>query len=184
MEEIRNWILNIAVIAVLMIILDLLMPEGKMKNFTQLAAGFAVMFAMINPVLQLINKGTPVPYAGWSDEFYLLNTRFRYTTESLREEHQRQVLELYRNMLIADITNRLESNKQVIKAEVDAVLNENTSSEKFGEIRKLYIKLFIENSEGNSIPDKQRITQEIRKELKQALSIEEDKIIIHITEGN
>ena len=59
MNEIKSWILNIAAISVLMIILDLLMPEGKIKNFTQLVAGFIIMFAMINPVLQLINREYP-----------------------------------------------------------------------------------------------------------------------------
>jgi len=184
MDEIRNWILNIAAIAVLMVILDMLMPEGKTKNFTQLVAGFVIMFAMINPVLQLINRGVTASYAGWQDEFYLLNTRFKYSTELLREEHQKQVLDLYRNMLISEITGRLENSKQVVKAEVDVVLNENVSSNRFGEIRKLYINLFTESTADSNALNQQRIADEIRKELKQALSIEEDKIIIHITEGN
>jgi len=180
MDEIKNWVLNIAAIAILMIILDLLMPEGKIRNFTQLVAGFVIMFAMINPVLSLINKGVPVSYAGWQDEVYLLNSRFKYSADSLREEQNRQVLELYRSMLISDIKNRLESNKQVRKAEVDVVLNENVSSKEFGEIRKLYLNLLLEPE--YDVQNRQGLLEEIRRELKQALSLEEDKIIIHIGE--
>lgn len=184
MDEIKNWVLNIAAIAILMIILDLLMPEGKIRNFAQLVAGFVIMFAMINPVLQLIDKGVPVSYAGWQDEVYLLNNRFKYTTESLGEEQQRQVLELYRSMLISDIKGRLENNKQISKAEVDVVLNENTFSEKFGEIRKLYLNLLVDRSKGYNSLNQQGLLEEIRSELKQALSLEEEKIIIHINEGD
>lgn len=184
MDEIRNWILNIAAVAVLMIILDLLMPEGKTRNFVQLVAGFVVMFAMINPVLQLLDKGVPVSYAGWRDEAYLLNTRFKYTADSLNEEQQKQVLELYRKMLISDIKNRLKGDSKIIEAEVDAVLNENTSSSKFGEIRKLYLNLRIKETSGNNDENRDRLLEEIRSELKQAFSLEEDEIIIHITREN
>ncbi|AGC67558.1 stage III sporulation protein AF [Thermoclostridium stercorarium subsp. stercorarium DSM 8532] len=183
MDEIRNWVLNIAAIAVLMIILDLLMPEGKTKSFTQLVAGFVVMFAMINPVLRLIDKGVPASYAGWQDEFYLLNTRFKYTTRYAGEEQQRHILDLYRTLLVSDIKNRLESNKNISEAEVDVVLNENPSSDRFGEIRKLYLNLIVsEPAEFDGV--NRHLAGEIRRELRQALSLDEDKIIIHITKKN
>jgi len=83
-------------------------------------------------------------------------------------------------MLISDIKNRLESNKQVRKAEVDVVLNENVSSKEFGEIRKLYLNLLLEPE--YDVQNRQGLLEEIRRELKQALSLEEDKIIIHIGE--
>ncbi|NLM11346.1 MAG: stage III sporulation protein AF [Clostridiaceae bacterium] len=184
MNEIKSWILNIAAISVLMIILDLLMPEGKIKNFTQLVAGFIIMFAMINPVLQLINRGVPASYAGWQDEVYLLNKRFEYTNHSLKEEQHKQVLELYRSMLISDIRSRLENHRKIIKAEVDVVLNENTSSNKFGEIRKLYINLLVDSAAGYNSQNRPNLLEEIRNELKQALSIDEEKIIININEEN
>jgi len=183
MDEIRNLVLNIAAVAILMVILDLLMPEGKIRNFTQLVAGFIVMFVMINPVLQLIGKGVPASFAGWRDEFYLLNNRFKYTADSLKEEQNRQVLELYRSMLVSDIKSRLESSRQIIKAEVDVVLNENVFSSKFGEIRKLYLNLLIDRA-GKNIQNRQELLDDIRNELKQALSLDEDKIIIQIKEGD
>ena len=56
MIEIKKWVLNIATMSVLMVLLDLLMPEGKMRKLTQLVSGFVIMFVMINPALQLLNK--------------------------------------------------------------------------------------------------------------------------------
>lgn len=184
MAEVKSWILNVASVAVLMIILDLLMPEGKIKNFTQLVAGFVIMFVMVNPILQFVNRGVSVPYAGWQDEMYLLTNRFKYTTEALKNDQNRQVLELYRSMLVSDIKNRLESNSQISEAEVDVVINENASSDKYGEIRQLYINLLIDRSKMQNVLNQEKLLDEIRGELKQALSLDEEKIIIHINEGD
>lgn len=35
MEEIKSWVLNIASAAVLMVILDLLIPESRIRKFTR-----------------------------------------------------------------------------------------------------------------------------------------------------
>ena len=184
MNELKNWVLNIATVSVLMVILDLLMPEGKMRKFTQLVSGFVIMFVMINPLLQLLNKGVEVTSAGWGDEVYLLNSSFKYTTETLKEGQKEQVLDLYRDMLIADIENRLESHKQINKVEVDVVLNENDTSDKYGEIRRLYIKLLLDGNIEQTEKDIQNILNEIQRELKQALSLDEEKIIISIKQVN
>ena len=65
MDEIKSWVLNIAAVAVLMIILDLLMPEGKIRKFTQLLSGFIIMFVMINPVITIFGKGVNESWAGF-----------------------------------------------------------------------------------------------------------------------
>ena len=87
-------------------------------------------------------------------------------------------------MLISDIRSRLENHRKIIKAEVDFVLNENTSSIKFGEIRKLYINLLVDSAAGYNSQNRPNLLEEIRNELKQALSIDEEKIIININEEN
>lgn len=180
MIEIKIWVLNIATMSVLMVLLDLLMPEGKMRKLTQLVSGFVIMFVMINPALQLLNKGVTVTYAGWEDEVYLLNSSFKYSTETLKADQKEQVLALYRSMLISDLRNRLESHKQISKAEVDVVLNENDTSDNYGEIRKLYINLLIDKNNEYHSKNNENLLDEMRKELKQALSLDEEEIIINI----
>ena len=70
MEEVKGWVLNIAAVAVLMIILDLLMPEGRIRKFTQLISGFIIMFVMINPVITLFGKGVNESWTGLRDEAF------------------------------------------------------------------------------------------------------------------
>lgn len=176
MEEVKSWVVNIAAVAVLMIVLDLLMPEGRLRKFAQLLAGFVLMFVMINPVLNLLGKGVSASFAGWSDEAFLTSSQVRNTAEVLQRDRDRQILKLYRSMLLSDIQTRLESHEQVKKAEVDAVIYENAESEKYGQIRKLYIRLMMDNSQEPG--SRQSVLAEIQKELQQVFMLDADAIII------
>ncbi|NLN64061.1 MAG: stage III sporulation protein AF [Clostridiaceae bacterium] len=180
MEEIKSWAVNIAAVAVLMIILDLIMPEGRIRKFTQLLTGFVLMFVMINPVLGLFGKGVPASFAGWSDESFLLSSQVKSMTGSLQDERKKQTLELYRRMLLADIQNRLVGHEQIHEAEVDAVLNENMDSENYGQIRRLFINLTLKK---NETINKQMIGASIHKELQQIFNLKENEIVIQISEG-
>jgi stage III sporulation protein AF len=181
MEGIKNWVVNIAGVAVLMIILDLLMPEGRIRKFTQLLTGFVLMFVIINPVLGLFGKGVPASFAGWEDETFLWNRQVKITAGCMEDEQREQTLELYRRMLVADIKNRLESHEQIDKAEVDCVINENMESEKFGEIRRLYISLSFQQKKNISPEQQAGIINEISRELQQVFLLKENEITIQLS---
>lgn len=75
MEEIKSWVLNIASAAVLMVILDLLIPESRIRKFTRLLTGFIIMFIIINPVVELIGNGGNGLLENLRDESFLLIVR-------------------------------------------------------------------------------------------------------------
>lgn len=183
MEEIKHWAVNIAAVAVLMILLDLVMPEGRIRKFTQLLSGFVLMFVMINPVLGLFGKGVPASFAGWSDESFLWNSQVKTITGNLRDESSRQTLDLYRSLLVSDIRNRLESHEQIERAEVEVVIYENQESQEYGQIRKLYVNLMLQDNRDGSEPEREGIYAQIHRELQQVFLLKEEDIILQITEG-
>lgn len=180
MEEVKGWVLNIAAVAVLMIILDLLMPEGRIRKFTQLISGFIIMFVMINPVITLFGKGVNESWTGLRDEAFLWNRQIRNMSGNIKEEQSKQTLELYRKMVLSDIKSRIKTYDRIKDAEVDMVLNENIKSEKFGEIRKLYLNLAFKENTGQNMS----VIQDIRKELQEIFLLPEGAIIIHVSEEN
>ncbi len=181
MDEIKNWVVNIAAVAVLMIILDLLMPEGRLRKFTQLLAGFILMFVMINPVLGLFGKGDT--FDGWADETFLLSNQVKNIAGSLEDDRSKQTLELYRSMLLSDIQNRLQTHDQILKAEVDPMIYENRESKKYGQIRKLFIKLTLKEANNGAAHDHQKLLDQIHRELQQVFLLKEDEIVIQIAQG-
>lgn len=181
MEEIKNWVVNIAAVAILMILLDLLMPEGRLRKFTQLLAGFILMFVMINPVLVLFGKGAS--FDGWADETFLLSNQVKNITGNLQDERSEQTLELYRSMLLSDIQNRLQTHERIEKAEVDPMIYENRESGKYGQIRRLFIKLTLKDAKNGAAGDQQKLLDQIQQELQQVFLLKEDEIVIQVVQG-
>lgn len=181
MEAIKSWVVNIAAVAILMILFDLLMPEGKLRKFAQLLAGFILMFVMINPVLTLFGQGAS--FDGWAAETFLLSNQVKNIAENLQEERSKQTLELYRSMLVSDIQNRLQTHEQIEKAEVDPMIYENNNSEKYGQIRRLFIKLTLKEAQDGVTNDRQKLITQMNRELQQVFLLKEDEIVIQIVQG-
>lgn len=182
MEAIKSWVVNIAAVAILMILFDLLMPDGKLRKFVQLFSGFILMFVMINPVLGLLGKNDV--FDGWAEDTVVLTSQVKNIAGSLEDERSEQIMELYRNMLLTDIRNRLETHEQIEKAEVDPMIYENRESEKYGNIRRLFIRLTLKEAEsGVSEDNRQKLIDQIQRELQQAFLLKEDEIVIQIVGG-
>ncbi|HAA25156.1 MAG TPA: stage III sporulation protein AF [Ruminiclostridium sp.] len=186
MEEIKRWVLSIATAAVLVVILDLLIPESRIRKFTRLLTGFVIMFIIINPAAKLIGNGGK-GLAGNLDEYFFSGSRLDRITDAGRSEQARQTLELYREILLSDIHNRLNMHKEIEKAEVDIVLNENINSEKYGQIRKIYINLILSEAgerEKKMFPGaNDKIASEISKELQKTFLLDEKDILINMSEN-
>lgn len=186
MEEIKRWVLSIATAAVLVVILDLLIPESRIRKFTRLLTGFVIMFIIINPAAKLIGNGGK-GLAGNLDEYFFSGSRLDRITDAGRSEQARQTLELYREILLSDIHNRINTYKEIEKAEVDMVLNENIDSEKYGQIRKIYINLIFAKAgkkEEKLFPGgNNEIASEIAKEIQRVFLLDEKDILINISEN-
>ncbi|NLG89473.1 MAG: stage III sporulation protein AF [Clostridiaceae bacterium] len=186
MEEIKSWVLSIATAAVLMVILDLLIPESRIRKFTRLLTGFVIMFIILNPAAELIGNGGKGLFVNL-DEIFLSGSQTDRIADESRREQARQTLELYREILLSDIHNRLIMHKEIERAEVDIVLNENINSEKYGQIRKIYINLVLpgtgEKEEKLFRGTNSGIASEISKELQRTFLLDEKNILINISEN-
>lgn len=188
MEALKNWIISIATISILMIIFDLIIPDGKMRKFVRLISGFVIMFALLNPVLIFLGKGVNSAFAGWDADAVVWKSQVNSLSINQVKERDKQTLELYRSMLIDDIKIRLEGHYMIDNAQIDAVLNENSSSDRFGEIRKIYIKLAVtedsniskvDRLKGKSLSNTQSVVEkDIREELARVFVMDINDIIV------
>lgn len=56
-ETLSNWIVTIVFGAVLIVIADLVMPDGKIKKYTKLVTGLIIIVIIVNPIVKFINSG-------------------------------------------------------------------------------------------------------------------------------
>jgi stage III sporulation protein AF len=56
-DFLKNWIINIVTIVMVVVLLEIILPSGKMKKYVSLVTGFIIMIAIINPFVGIFGKG-------------------------------------------------------------------------------------------------------------------------------
>jgi len=66
-------------------------------------------------------------------------------SEVLEERQIRQITNAYREKIIAQLKSVAKDIKEVKEAEADVIINEDYTSERFGEVKKVYLYLSLED---------------------------------------
>lgn len=145
LEFLKDWVLNIAVIAVLLVFIELLIPSGKTKKFVNLISGFILIITIIQPFLKFLLKGYDLNWLNAIDNSFSVITEVDVTNTEFREEQIKQIVKVYRKRLIEQIIEIAKGVEEVRDAEADVILNEDYNSQRFGEIKRVYVNIVIDN---------------------------------------
>lgn len=152
-EFLKSWILNIATIAVLLILIEILIPSGKTKKLVNLVSGFILLITIIQPFLKFLWKSNELNWINelnWSNE---INSSFNslanidITKEEFREEQVKQIIRVYKKRIEGQIKEIAKEVEGVENVEADIILNEDFSSQRFGEIKRVYVYLEVNGKE-------------------------------------
>ena len=183
MMEIKEWITTVLIAAFIINIIELLLPSGNLKPYCKLAMSFILLFIMISPVLNFINKGLSV-------ENYMLeryNNFEKAYNEKLRDSKsidEKEISNNYSNYLRQSMNMKLKEYGYEVE-EVEVADNE---------IKNVKIKKTSENSnnEGNKeiqlneneklkpiFKNKSLQDDELKNDLKRIYNISVEKIQIN-----
>jgi stage III sporulation protein AF len=183
MDALRSWIITLISVTILCTLVEKFAPQGSLNKYVRLVCGLAVTVIIAIPVLNFLNGDFKMEAMVWNEYMKLSEGELKRRTERLQAEDSRQMLELYRDSLIADIKDRFKAEGEFMVSEVDAVLFEDPNDETFGSIRALYLKL--EPVSGNRLKTLGNETvMRIKKELSQVFALGEDKIYIDFSRFN
>ena len=71
MVFLNKWILNIVTLSIFIILIEVLIPSGKVRKVVTLVTGFILVIALINPILSLLKMEIDIEdYQIESDELY------------------------------------------------------------------------------------------------------------------
>ena len=207
-EFLKDWCLNIAALVIFIVLLEMLLPSGKMKKMINLVSGFILVIALINPVLGLLQKGVDLEVYQMSNSNFIDKKEIMVNSQVLKEEQIRQITNLYRSKIISQVEELVKGIKGVSDVKADVIINDDYSDENFGEVKRVYLELKLgeadekakgikriktidkvivgreKNREIEEVEDA-KIDKELRKEIENKienmLNIQKENIVISLT---
>ncbi len=141
LEFLRSWIINIVTISIILILFEILIPTGKIKKVINLVSGFVLIVAVINPFLALKNKDFSLGDSAFEDSYYMDKKEVEASSKLLQNTQMKQISEVYKKKLTSRIEEELGKMEGVSGAKAEVEINEDYSSEKFGEVTRVTVEL-------------------------------------------
>lgn len=150
LDYIKQWIINIVALVLFIVILEMLLPKGKMRKYAGLVTGAILVIAIINPLLGLLGKKFDFTAAQAVSGNMLGKTQIVNDSGLLKKEQMAQIVEVYRLNIIEQIEYNAKEVEGVKDAKADIIFNEDYDSPAFGEIKRVYLEITAGGMEGSN----------------------------------
>jgi stage III sporulation protein AF len=137
----REWVLNIITLVIFIVLLEILIPSGKMKKYVNLVSGFILLIAIINPFVKLVRKDIDFKAFYIQNSNYMDRKDIEAKSKVLEEQQLKQITEVYRNKIIRQLEDNVKEIKGIKEVGADVLINEDYTSQSFGEIKRVYLYL-------------------------------------------
>lgn len=138
---IKDWVLNIVTLVLFIVLIEMLVPSGRMKKYAGLVTGFILIIAIINPFLGLLGGKVNLMDSLTTNSNFLDKAEIKKDSSLLEEQQIKQIVEVYRKKITEQLEQSALETNGVTGAKADVIINEDYNSEKFGEIKRAYLEI-------------------------------------------
>lgn len=152
MGFIKDWTLNIVALVMFIIIIEILMPSGRMKKYISFVTGLILIIAIINPILKLVGNGKSLEDIQIFNSNSMDRMEIKINSDLLEKEKNKQIIEVYRKKIIKQLEDSLMKNGQIAEVKGDVIINEDYGSDSFGEIIRAYAEVTLKEKDDEVKP--------------------------------
>ncbi|MCX7923266.1 MAG: stage III sporulation protein AF [Clostridia bacterium] len=145
LEFLRSWTINIVTLVIFIVLLEILVPKGKIKKFINLVSGFILIIAIVNPLLGTMKNGIELKEFQVANSNFMDRKEIEQSGKILEEKQMKQITDVYRNKVIGQIEEHTKTINGIGDVQADVIINEDYKSQNFGEIKRVYLKLSMNN---------------------------------------
>lgn len=164
LDFIQQWSVNIVALVLFTVIIEILLPSGKMKKHVGLVTGTVLIIAIITPLAGALDKDFDFGkiHAANSNTFDKL--QIEKDSKHLEEMQMKQIVEVYRQKIISQMEDLAKETDGVKDAKADIIFNEDYNSSDFGTIKRAYLEIETVRDSSSKVGDSSSIsTEPVRK---------------------
>ncbi|NLM43065.1 MAG: stage III sporulation protein AF [Clostridiales bacterium] len=146
-DFLRNWIINIVIVTIFVIITDVILPEGSIKKYVKVIIGTFILITIIKPFTDIKNISDDF-YKSYKETSIVLNgEKELIDTEVLNSYQKLKAIEIYESRLKEQIISAVSYKTSLDKTNIDVILDINTNyeSNKYGMINNVLVIMNMED---------------------------------------
>lgn len=153
LDFIQQWSVNIVALVLFTVIIEILLPSGKMKKHVGLVTGTVLIIAIITPLAGALDKDFDFGkiHAANSNTFDKL--QIEKDSKHLEEMQMKQIVEVYRQKIISQMEDLAKETDGVKDAKADIIFNEDYNSSDFGTIKRAYLEIETVRDSSSNLGD-------------------------------
>lgn len=144
---IKEWVLNIVTLVLFIVIIETLVPSGRMRKYASLVTGFILIMAIINPFLKPLGSKIDLTDIQIHNSSYIDKLEIEKDGKLLKKQQMKQIVEIYRKKIVGQLEQGAKNTKGVTGAKADVIINEDYNSANFGEIKRAYLEVCVEEKD-------------------------------------
>lgn len=141
MDFIKQWVIQIVTLVLFIVMVEMLLPTGKMKKYVGLVTGTILIISIISPLIPLLGKNYDFTAIQTSSSNAFDKLQVGKDSKLLEDEQMKQIVEVYRKKIIEQLEQNAKEIDGVDQVKADIIFNEDFNSETFGEIKRAYLEI-------------------------------------------
>ncbi len=140
LESLKDWVSNIIAIIFFITLIEILIPDGKIKKYIGLITGVLVIITIATPMVKALGGEIKFEIPEISSTDSISKRGIEIQSKNLSELQSKQIMRVYKDKMEKSIKEQLMDLKDVECREVICHLYED-NKEKLGEIKKIEVFL-------------------------------------------
>ena len=141
MDFIKQWVIQIVALVLFIVMVEMLLPTGKMKKYVGLVTGTILIISIISPLIPLLGKNYDFTAIQTTNSNAFDKLQVGKDSKLLEDEQMKQIVEVYRKKIIEQLEQNAKEIDGVDQVKADIIFNEDFNSETFGEIKRAYLEI-------------------------------------------
>jgi stage III sporulation protein AF len=165
-DFVKDWVIHIVALVLFIVLVEMLLPTGRMKKYVSLVTGVILIIAIISPIVEVLGKNADITAFQITNSNTLDKLQIEKDSKVLEKAQMKQIVEVYRDKIIQQIEQSAEEVEGVSRARAEVLINEDYASRDFGTIQRAYIEIVpkesgkLESSGGESVTENGTIGME------------------------
>lgn len=183
---IKEWIFNIVTIVMIGVLVDIVLPNGNLKKYSQFMVGLITLIIILNPILNMFDQLPQLEKYIASNILDIDMKSFEYQNKVMTETQQYQLKELFQKNLESHISKEVQriTGYSDVKTQIEFNQTDIQGTE---DIERIYVEIGLAEGGVKSIEPVDIYINASGSDIQgqtptsDTLKMEQDEIVAHIS---